>query len=144
MIVKFFNNKSDNIYINKTLENETPFDCKIKGEINLTNPEIVLRVDNFNGFNYCYIEDFNRYYYIDSVQIFPNNLYSIRLKVDVLMSFKNSIYGSPGILVRKKENSSYYGQPDTLESSNFTIYNSDTEVKYKNSNILVTLGVEKK
>ena len=42
--------------------------------------------------NYCHIPLFDRYYYIDDIVSIRNNLWSISMTCDVLMSFKNKIY----------------------------------------------------
>lgn len=41
--------------------------------------------------NYAYIEKFNRYYYITNIISLNSKLYRLKLKCDVLMSFKNII-----------------------------------------------------
>ena len=41
----------------------------------------------FNGYNYCYIADFNRYYFVEDMVSIRTSVTSISLRVDVLTSF---------------------------------------------------------
>ena len=50
--------------------------------------------------NYCYIPEFNRYYYIEDIVSINNNLWQLILKVDVLMSWKKEIYQQKGFVSR--------------------------------------------
>lgn len=43
----------------------------------------------FNGYNYCYIADFGRYYFVDDMISIRVSVTSISLRVDVLTSFLN-------------------------------------------------------
>ena len=50
--------------------------------------------------NYCYIPDFNRYYYIEDIISVRNNLWQLIMRVDVLMSWKKEIYQQKGFVSR--------------------------------------------
>lgn len=49
-------------------------------------------------YNYMYIEEFNRYYYIDDIVSVRTNVWTIKASVDVLMSFKTDILKSSAII----------------------------------------------
>ena len=56
---------------------------------------VTVRVEN-NGdvdFNYAFIPEFNRYYFIDDIIVVNNKLADLVLTVDVLMTYKKGIYG---------------------------------------------------
>lgn len=42
-------------------------------------------------FNYAYIPEFHRYYFVNDIAVGTNRLYAVSMKVDVLMSFKRNI-----------------------------------------------------
>ena len=142
MIMKMYNTSDSNNTINKTLANETEFNIKLKGNTSITQPVVVLRSNSIILFNYAYIPEFNRYYFVDKIELFPNGIYNITLKVDVLESFKNDIKNSYGIISKQTNINNYYN--DGYESeikkevdlyrSNIT-FNLDTKEK-----ILVTIG----
>ena len=79
--------------LNKTLNNEKVLTGSLKNKVSVYNPVIMLKsVDfNFSDYNYCYIEDFDRYYFIEDIEIDALTLFEIRLREDVLMSFNSDI-----------------------------------------------------
>lgn len=91
MIMKMYNTSDSNNTINKTLSNETEFEIKLKGETDIKTPVVVLHSDSIILFNYAYIPEFHRFYFVDKIELFPNGIYNISLKVDVLESFKADI-----------------------------------------------------
>lgn len=55
-----------------------------------------------NGYNYCHIEEFGRYYFITNI-VSPNyTLWEIHCHVDVLMSFKDQIKAQTAIVARQE------------------------------------------
>lgn len=79
--------------LNKTLNNELVLTGSLKTEVSVCSPVIMLKSNNFNfsDYNYCYIEDFDRYYFIEDIEIDALTLFEIRLREDVLMSFNSDI-----------------------------------------------------
>lgn len=140
MIIRMYNNSSDSNIVDKTLNNMVEYPVKIKGTIDILRPTIQMQIKEKFIYNYCYIPDFNRYYYIDSIEVFPNNLYELRLKCDVLMSFKDSIIGSVGML-KKKVYNGYIESGISEVKKEVKIYNSDVTIDIENRNtIMVTIG----
>lgn len=140
MIIRMYNNSSDSNILDKTLNNMVEYPVKIKGTIDIIRPTIQMQIKEKFIYNYCYIPDFDRYYYIDSIEVFPNNLYELRLKCDVLMSFKDSIIGSIGILKRKVYNG-YIESGISEVKKEVDIYKSDVSLDLQTTNkILVTIG----
>ena len=75
---------------------------------NLLTPSIMIE-DNDNLIlidkpNYCYIPEFNRYYYITNVSIYRNVLRLLSLKVDVLYSFHKEPLLSTPLYVSRRTN----------------------------------------
>lgn len=143
MLMKMFDTKSSNNVINKVLENEISFDMKFKDKTDIVNPVVILHSDTLILSNYAYIPDFHRYYFVDKIELFPNSIYNITLRCDVLESFKDEILASSGFVnqqtnnVNKYYNSNYQSEVRKevdLYKSNVTI---DTDVK---ETILVTIG----
>ena len=56
-----------------------------------TGGSIIIQLDNPPTFNYVYIQEFDRYYFVDDFTVLNHELYEISLTVDVIMSFKNAI-----------------------------------------------------
>lgn len=92
-------NKSDYI------SNRFTMDGTIKNPTSAMNVEIEIEKTNPVKFayNYMYIGEFNRYYYIDDIRTISNNRWLISASVDVLFSFMNDILQTTAI-IDKTEN----------------------------------------
>lgn len=96
-IVLYVNNSEQN-KINKSLSNPATFSGVLKEETSIINPVILMEVDNPYNYNYAFIPEFNRYYFISNITSVNNKMWRISLKVDVLESFKNEIMASSAII----------------------------------------------
>lgn len=96
-IVLYVNNSEQN-KINKSLSNPATFSGVLKEETSIINPVILMEVDNPYNYNYAFIPEFNRYYFISNITSVNNKMWRISFKVDVLESFKNEIMASSAIL----------------------------------------------
>ena len=65
----------------------------LREKTNVTDPEIVIEQSNLPTFNYFYIQDFNRYYFLTDIISVSTGLWRISGHVDVLYSFRLSIEG---------------------------------------------------
>ena len=98
--------------INSTLQpsgSGTEYDCILKDGCSAINPVIQLKLgqsENPTGFNYCYISDFMRYYFV-SDWYWENRCWNAVLKVDVMASWKSSIGSYSAYVLRSA--SSYDG-----------------------------------
>ena len=66
-----------------------------------------------NKYNYCYIVELKRYYYIEKIVAAPNGIMQLTMKVDVLMSYINDIKASKGLITKQRNYNPYYGDNDT-------------------------------
>lgn len=70
----------------------------LKQDTNRLNPTILIYSDlSLEIMNYCYIDEFNRYYFIDKIEQVRKNLYRIHCKVDVLESYKLEILNAKDV-----------------------------------------------
>lgn len=99
--ITLYNTSSDNNCINKSLGTGAMFTGTIKGSgsVDVVRPEILIE-SNVYGYNYAYIDEFDRYYYITEITHERTGLSTVQLLSDPLMSFKNSIYALPAIAGR--------------------------------------------
>ena len=102
--VILYNSNTDNRVVDKTSYITTYKSLRgnFKDEVDLLNPIFTIESNVVPQCNYCYIEDFNRYYYINSIKVIRNNLYSISCSVDVLMSYKVFITNSTQYVSRQE------------------------------------------
>lgn len=77
--------------IRKTLQNSLELTGALRGESSVINPSFIIEASNPSQYNYCYIPDFNRYYFITNITSVRTNIWRIDCSVDVLMSFQTEI-----------------------------------------------------
>lgn len=65
--------------------------CLLKDTTSALHPTIELKYEGFPDWNYCYIAEFNRYYYITDMRSFPAYMWEIDCAVDVLATYSNEI-----------------------------------------------------
>lgn len=141
MQIKLYNTTDDNIKVNKTLSDEVVYNIKLKAETSIIEPTIILQTENYITSNYAYIEHFNRYYYIENIVIFPNNIYNISLRCDVLMSYKDDILNSYAYIEQQTNVNEYYNSDYQSEvRKEVDIYKSNVILEEGKENVLVTIG----
>ena len=141
MIAKAYSNNDSTNTINKTLVFIIDIDVKFKEEVNIYSPSIMLKYDDLIDFNYLYIDKFKRYYFIEDVEVFPNKIYKLTLKCDVLMSFKDDILNSYGNITSQTNYNDYYNFNYSSEvRKEVNIYKSNYIMSNETNTILVTLG----
>lgn len=110
MVIKLYKNSSDKRYINKTITDEkTLSSCRIYNDNSISTPSIKIETDSVipSGYNYAYIPDFGRYYYITDIEV-GNGFIIVNLSVDVLMTYKTAILGSEVIVSRQQNQFNTY------------------------------------
>ena len=85
--------------------------CYIKSPSSILNPAIEMKTSPI-GYNYCYIADFSRYYFINDI-VFEQGIWTCYCNVDVLASYKTEI-GSTSMYVLRSSHSSDTELMDTL------------------------------
>lgn len=138
----FYTTYDSNNVIGKKLENEIEYDVKIKKSTDITKPVILLKCDNIPRYNYCYIENWNRYYFINNIEVTPNNIFEISMTCDVLESYKNEILKCSGYIKQQKQNINvYYGEEYPVEVRKETdIYKSNITIDDSGTVLLTTIG----
>ena len=145
MTVIFYKYNGIKNKINKTLENGlTVNDVIIQNDFDITNFDLLIKNTTFNSeYNYCYIQDLGRYYYIDSVEKMNGTIYKIRVSVDVLKSFSTQIENINAIITKSENPDNNF--VDCEKSENYTneVINLTDNFNHNGNLILVTsLGGE--
>lgn len=104
MICYLYQNKSEKIKVDKSLTLITSTDIVVKESTSITSPVFTLSLTNDKAtkFNYIYVPELNRYYYVTDIVMVRNNLFEITCHCDVLMSFKKDIRNQSGIIGRQE------------------------------------------
>lgn len=115
ILYKFKYRKTD---IVKNLANDENYTCTLRFPTNILNPIIRIQLDEptttIKNWSYAYIEDFGkRYYFVENVVAFTNNIYDLYLHVDVLFTYigvTNGIFRNSSCWLTRTSNSSLYNK----------------------------------
>lgn len=145
MNVSFYYNQSDDRQINKTLIEEKVFEGTVRDNVDIMNPVVRFFSSEILRYNYCYIPDFQRYYFITSVTAVSNDIYDVSFTTDVLMSFRGEILQYPVVVYKQsqKSNGDEYIDDSSLVTDNLlfsTVYNFSRGFLDKPEYILITAG----
>lgn len=91
MNIQFFINNSEKNMLRKSLSSGPAFTGAMREETSIINPVFVIEADNLTGYNYLYVDEFKRYYFIDDISVVRNRLWRVSCTVDVLRSFQADI-----------------------------------------------------
>lgn len=87
----------------KELGEAVKIEGTLRDECDILNPVITFVGFNpANTFNYCYIPDFKRYYFITGSSVIRTNVMEMTMHVDVLQSWSNQILEQEGIILRNE------------------------------------------
>lgn len=112
MNILLYKTTNANNDLNKTISNKVELVGALRDASSIIAPSILIQ-SNPIGYNYAYIPEFGRYYYIKNITAFRKGAYIVDLKCDVLMSFKDEILEMSGIVSRLTTGSPYV-QRDVL------------------------------
>lgn len=77
--------------------------CVLKDGCSIIHPNLELKISTRPLYNYAYIEDFNRYYYIDDWSYY-RGIWSCSLSVDVLTSWRSDILNTTAFIEYSSSN----------------------------------------
>ena len=103
--ISLFKTASENNRVVKTLTDEKQLSGELRNQTSVLNPSIRIEsADNISTYNYAYISEFGRYYYITDITSVRTNCWIISLRCDVLMSYSDQIKAITGVVVRQESN----------------------------------------
>ena len=145
MDINFYYNSSDNRCITKKLTDKKTISGTLRDETSIINPIIIINNTTPIRYNYAYIPEFKRYYYINNIESVRNNVWKLYLQVDPLMSFKGDILALKVVAEKQSllENGDEYIDDGSLVSDNLmfkTIYNYSNGFNNTSEYILITAG----
>ena len=117
--ISLFKTASENNRVVKVLTDEKQLSGELRDQTSVLNPNIRIEsADNISTYNYAYISEFGRYYYITDIVSVRTNCWVISLRCDVLMSYKDEIQSMNVILNNTQETglSNYLASPNWVSS----------------------------
>lgn len=124
--ISLFKTNSENNRVVKTLTDEKQLSGELRNQTSVLNPSIRIEsADNISTYNYAYIQEFGRYYYISDITSVRTNCWIISLRCDVLMSYSAQIKALRPIIEREE-----VGQSSGLIDSDMPININKKVQKY--------------
>lgn len=125
--ISLFKTNSENNRVVKTLTDEKQLSGELRNQTSVLNPSIRIESeDNISTYNYAYISEFGRYYYITDIVSARTNCWVVSLRCDVLMSYRDEIQGLNVIL----DNTQETGLSNYLSSPNWvSLVKTKTDIK---------------
>lgn len=115
MTIILYQNLSETHRVNKILINSKEYSGTLRDSCSIINPSFVIESsDNLSEYNYCYIPNFNRYYFINDVTVVYNNMWQFSCHVDVLHTYSEQIKKSYAIISRQENLYNLYLPDDKL------------------------------
>lgn len=120
MTVTFYLNNSENYRVTKNITSQGNYTCTLKGECSVENPSILINTSaNISSYNYMYISEFGRYYFISDIVSVRNGVWLVQGHVDVLMTYSSEIKTCSATCKRQENLFNMY-----LDDPEFKTYNN--------------------
>ena len=125
--VDLMKNSSPVEKIGKTLSSGGSYQCALKDNTSIIKPVIIIKTsDPVYTYNYMYISDFDRYYFIDDIISLNNNMWEVHAHVDVLETYKTQILSNSAVIKRQQNKFNTY-----LNDPEWKVYANENVVAYK-------------
>lgn len=138
LTVKLHHNSSPDNKIGKQLDAGLSMNCVLKEESSILKPTIIIEAATAPiTYNYMYIQELQRYYFIDDIVSKNNKIWEITGHVDVLQTFQNGILAQDAVIRRQQNKYNLY-----LNDPDFMTYNYDQlqTLYFSNTGFLKTLS----
>lgn len=78
----------------------------LRDDCSIIDPTIIVAADTtIVNFNYAYVEEFKRYYFINNITALNNGMWELSMHVDALMSFKEGLLNCIAFIARNEKSS---------------------------------------
>ena len=98
MEIKLYKTSSPRKKLVKELSDGITLTGTLRGQSSVMSPSLQIQDIAVIGYNYCYIPDFGRYYYINGINALRSNLFELSLGIDVLMTYAKAIRSNAAIV----------------------------------------------
>lgn len=136
--IKFYNYNKENYRVDKTnyLSDLLNLTGEFESVINIQIPKINVEYDTLNfGYNYCYIVELNRWYFIKDITYLNVGIISIDLQQDLLMTYKDRLMTTEGFVERNE-----YDFNKSLEDKEINFkYDKKVKEGYINNQVIDSL-----
>lgn len=129
MNLTFYKNQSEKNKIGKNLTDAKDVTGTLRENCDILNPSILVEYSTYPDYNYIFIPEFKRYYFITNIVSVRFGLWQITAHVDVLESYKEDIKAQSAIIARQENKWDMYLNDGTFKSES---YNKTATIKFPN------------
>ena len=113
MNVTLYKNTSEKTKVGKTLASASVHTGTLREGCEVVNPTVIVEGANLSVFNYIYIPEFHRYYFITGITSVKKGLWQIDGHCDVLESYKEQLKTQKAVVERQEQKYNLYlNDPD--------------------------------
>lgn len=144
MELSLYISTDDENVINKEMVLQKKIEIKLKDNVDLISPIIILKDDdslNIMNCNYCYLNELKRYYFIRDIALMNGNMFKLILECDVIESFKDDILNSQCKYNRIIKDGDFIDFPYDLDLRKVVdIYEGSHELTDNKNIVISTIG----
>lgn len=121
--IVLYKTTAENNRLDKTLTDAITLSGTLREQCSIIAPDVLIETStNISMYNYCYIAEFGRYYFIKNITSIRQGLWRISLKCDVLMTYNSQIKTLECIVDRSSSNyNALIHDPEFMLQSNTRI-----------------------
>lgn len=125
MTIDLYTMTSENERITKELGTATTVNGNLLEDTSITDIVLEIEYTPSTNFNYLYVTELNRYYYIKNITITSNQTMLLTCHCDVLMTYRDAILGHSAVIERQENRYNLY-----LDDSMYRAY-QDKKIQFK-------------
>ena len=146
MEIKLYITEDADTVMNKDLTLIATLDIQMRDTQNVSAPILILGeiagVD-LKTVNYAYIDEFKRYYFIRTITVGQNNIYTLAMECDVIETYKEDILNSSALISRRVAAGDYGDMAVSSEvRKEVEVFKSSRGFNENKTIILSTVGTE--
>lgn len=124
--LSLYRNESEPERLEKNLVEVITLTGNLKDKTSIEDPVITVQLDGVPSFNYAYIAEFSRYYFLSEAPICVSaNLWELHFHVDVLFTYRQEISNCDALISRQEKSFNLYMNDPEIA----TTQNSFTHIK---------------
>lgn len=131
MNIFFYTSSAEPNSFPKVLGEAIRYQGELRDECDILNPVLIIEgLNPDTTFNYCYIPDFKRYYFITESSVVRTGLIQFKLHVDVLQSWSKEILELEAIISRNEYDFNNHLEDTRIPawSNNLSSYKEPTNI----------------
>lgn len=144
MLLTLYKTEDGHNVINKVLTDPTDFNITLKGDTDIINPSLLMvRLTglDYKDYNYAYIAELGRYYFINGIDAVNASLFRLDLQCDVLETYKEDILKSNAKYFRKLKTGDYLNVSlEVSAKETIDVYHSSGGFTGETSMVMSTIG----